>query len=61
MSAETSDSARLEVDRASYVLQADSAGRVVVSNLTLGREVRAGDVLVELDANPERLEIALSD
>jgi len=55
---ETSDSARLEVDRATYVLQADSAGRVVVSNLTLGREVRVGDVLVELDANPERLEIA---
>jgi membrane fusion protein (multidrug efflux system) len=55
---ETSESARLEVDRAAYVLQADSPGRIVMSNLVLGREVQAGDVLVELDANPERLEIA---
>jgi membrane fusion protein (multidrug efflux system) len=55
---ETTDSARLEVDRATYVLQADSPGRVVVSNLVLGREVEAGDVLVELDANPARLELA---
>jgi membrane fusion protein (multidrug efflux system) len=55
---ETSESARLEVDRAAYVLQADSPGRIVMSNLVLGREVQAGDVLVELDTNPERLEIA---
>ena len=55
---ETTDSARLEVDRATYVLQADSRGRVVVSHLVLGREVEAGDVLVELDANPARLELA---
>lgn len=52
---EVSDSARLEVDRAAYPVQANSAGRLAVSNLALGQEVRAGDVLAELDSTAERL------
>jgi membrane fusion protein (multidrug efflux system) len=54
---ETTDSARLEVDRATHLLQAPYVGRVVASRLTLGRNVEAGEILVELDANPERLQM----
>lgn len=54
---ETTDSARLEVDRAAHVLQAPYTGRVVASALVLGRNVQAGDILIDLDANPERLQI----
>lgn len=54
---ETTDSARLEVDRATHLLQAPYAGRVVASRLVLGRTVEAGEILVELDANPERLQM----
>src|SRR5262245_27332016 len=50
---EATDVARLEVDRATHVIQALTSGRIAVSNLVLGQEVREGDVLVELDANPE--------
>jgi multidrug resistance efflux pump len=52
---ETSDRARLEVDAAAYPVQASVAGRVVASRLILGTEVRAGDVLAELDSDSERL------
>jgi multidrug resistance efflux pump len=54
---ETTDSARLEVDRAAHLLQAPYGGRVVASRLVLGRDVQAGEILVELDANPERLQM----
>jgi multidrug resistance efflux pump len=54
---ETTDSARLEVARAIQVIQAPYAGKVVASHLVLGAQVQAGDVLLELDANPERLQI----
>lgn len=54
---ETSDSARLEVDRAVYSIQAPYVGKVIASHLVLGAQVQAGDVLVELDANPEHLQI----
>jgi membrane fusion protein (multidrug efflux system) len=54
---ETTDSARLEVDRATHLLQAPYGGRVVASRLVLGRTVEAGEILVELDANPERLQM----
>lgn len=52
---EVSGQARLEADRAAYVVQVPVAGRVLRANLHIGRDVRAGDVLVELDAEPERL------
>ncbi len=54
---ETTDSARLEVDRAAHVLQAPYTGRVVASRLELGRHVEQGEILLDLDANPEQLQI----
>ena len=55
---EVTNEARLEVDQAAYLLQATASGRAVVSRLVLGTMVKAGDVLVELDANPQRLQLA---
>ncbi|HEX8904172.1 MAG TPA: hypothetical protein VF771_04980, partial [Longimicrobiaceae bacterium] len=46
--------ARLEVDSAARPITAPVAGRVVRTRLSTGRAVRAGEVLVELDAEPER-------
>jgi membrane fusion protein (multidrug efflux system) len=52
---EVSDSARLEVDAAAYPIEAPAAGRLIASRLVLGKEVRAGDVLVELESRSEQL------
>jgi multidrug resistance efflux pump len=54
---EVTDLARLEVDRAIYLIQAPVAGRVVASRLVLDQEVQAGDVLVEIETDPQRLEL----
>lgn len=54
---EVTDVARLEVDQESHPIQAPVVARVISANLSLGRTVEAGDVLVELDANAEQLEI----
>lgn len=54
---EVTDIARLEVNTEAHRIQSPFVGRVQTSNLALGREVNAGDVLVELDANAERLQI----
>jgi multidrug resistance efflux pump len=54
---ETSERARIEVDRAGYSVQAPLDGRVIASRLALGRVVEAGEVLVELESEPERLQI----
>ena len=54
---EVSDTARLEVNGAAYPIQANVSGRLVASQLVLGREVRAGDVLAELESNDERLSL----
>ncbi len=51
-----SDSARIEVDEAAYAVQSPMAGRVVRTYLALGKEVKAGEPLVELDASPERFQ-----
>ena len=53
---ETTDRARVEVDQAVHVLQAPIAGRVISSNLVMGREVKAGDVVLEVDARPQQLQ-----
>ena len=55
---EISPTARLEVDQAVTPIQSPLAGRVVTTWLAIGREVHAGDLLLELDSQPERLEIA---
>ena len=55
---EVSTTARLEVDQAVTPVQAPLAGRVVTTRLAIGREVNAGDILVELDSESERLDLA---
>lgn len=52
-----SDTARLEVDSAAYPVDSPEDGRVTATHLVLGAEVRAGDALLELDAEPLRLEM----
>jgi len=52
---EVSDVARLEVNRSVHSLESPVAGRVVASHLALDREVKAGEVLVELDVRAEQL------
>ena len=50
------DTARLEVERAVYPIETPVDGRVVATHLALGREVQGGEVLVELEAEPQRLQ-----
>jgi membrane fusion protein (multidrug efflux system) len=52
---EVAETARLEVDQAAHGIEAAVGGRVTSSHLVLGQDVQAGDVLVELDAEPLRL------
>jgi len=54
---EVTDTARIEADQASHLIQARVGGQVVASRLDLGRRVKAKEVLVELDSNPERLQL----
>ncbi len=51
-----SEEARLEVDQAAYPIEAPVDGRVVATHIVLGAEVEVGAALVELDAEPFRLE-----
>jgi multidrug resistance efflux pump len=54
---ESSDSARLEVNASAYPVQANLAGRLDASQLVLGRRVRGGEILAELDSSAERLSL----
>jgi len=51
---EVTDIARVEVDRATFVVQSPVAGRIVATRLTLGADVRAGDILAEVEADMQR-------
>jgi len=53
---ETSRQARLEVESAPHDVDAPVSGRLLQSNLVLGREVSVGDVLIELDSEVLHLE-----
>jgi multidrug resistance efflux pump len=53
-----SDTADVEVDRAAHPVESQYAGRVVASTLALDREVESGDVLVELDADVQKLQLS---
>jgi membrane fusion protein (multidrug efflux system) len=53
-----STSARIEMSQAAHPVDAPVAGRVIVSHLVLGREVQSGEVLVELDATAQQLQLA---
>jgi len=55
---EVSRKARLETDSAPREISALQAGRLATSRLQIGRDVRAGDVLIELDAEAEKLRLA---
>ena len=55
---EVSDSARLEVAGAAYAVQANASGRLTASQLALGNEVHAGDILIELESKDEQLSLA---
>src|SRR5262245_23049220 len=55
---EVTDSARLELDGVVHPIEAQSAGQVVKTHLRLGRDVAVGDVLVELDARPQRYQLS---
>jgi membrane fusion protein (multidrug efflux system) len=57
---EVSDDARLEVEAAAHPLTPTVDGRVVRSALALGRQVRRGEVLVELEAVAESSSVAES-
>jgi membrane fusion protein (multidrug efflux system) len=54
---EISDSARLEVAAAPYPVEAQIAGKLTASRLVLGREVQAGEILVELESRSEQLHL----
>jgi membrane fusion protein (multidrug efflux system) len=53
---EVSPDARVELDGATFSIDSPFLGRVVATNLQVGRHVRQGDLLVELDAMAERLQ-----
>src|SRR5215813_2706044 len=50
---EVTETARLEVASAAHPVTAVVGGRIVETRLQIGQEVRAGDVLVVLDAEAE--------
>ncbi|MBV8906226.1 MAG: HlyD family efflux transporter periplasmic adaptor subunit, partial [Acidobacteriia bacterium] len=54
----TTDQARVEVAQAVYAIQAPVSGRVTRSSLELGRRVEAGEVILELENDPQQLKIA---
>ena len=54
---EVTSTARLEVDQAIRPIQSPVLAKVVTTNLQLGRDVHAGDVLVELDSATQRFQV----
>jgi membrane fusion protein (multidrug efflux system) len=55
---EVSRHARLEVQQSAHAVATLVASKVAANSLVLGQQVRAGDLLIELDAAPERLRLA---
>ncbi|MBL8699244.1 MAG: HlyD family efflux transporter periplasmic adaptor subunit [Alphaproteobacteria bacterium] len=54
---ETSRKARLEVEQLPHHVSAQFPGKIAAVSLVIGREVNAGDVLIELDASVEMLRL----
>src|SRR5688500_8124723 len=50
----SSEHARIEVDREANVVATAVDGEVVAVHVQMGQEVRAGDLLLELDSSRER-------
>lgn len=55
---EVSRTAHVEVTSASRAIATEQPGRLIASGLYVGRRVRAGEVLAELDSAPQRLRLA---
>ncbi len=55
---EVADSARLEVNSKASPIEPASSGRIVASTMVLGREVRQGEMLAELDSTAEQSSLA---
>ncbi|MEW5979229.1 MAG: HlyD family efflux transporter periplasmic adaptor subunit [Acidobacteriota bacterium] len=55
---EASTMARIEVDQAAHLIQAHVSGRVLRSHLVVGREVRLGEVLVEMEQEAQELRLS---
>lgn len=55
---EVSKRARLEVQQSAHPVAALIPSRIAANSLVLGQEVRAGDVLVTLDATTEKLRLS---
>src|SRR5580658_9290905 len=53
----TTEQARVEVAQTAFIVQAPVPGRVVRSHLFLGDLVKRGDVLVELESEPQQLRV----
>ena len=53
----STDQARVEVAQNVYYVQAPLSGRVMTSQMKLGQGVRQGDLLVELEADPQKLRV----
>jgi len=54
---EVTEQARLEADMAAHLIQAPVSGQILKSHLLLDASVEAGQVLVELDAAREQLQL----
>ncbi|MEJ0100001.1 MAG: HlyD family efflux transporter periplasmic adaptor subunit [Pseudomonadota bacterium] len=52
-----SGDARVELESATYPIASPFLGRVVSADLRVGRSVRRGDVLVEIDSMPQQLQL----
>jgi len=55
---EVSRSARVEVVSATRAIAVEHGGRLIASGLYVGRRVKAGEILAELDSSAERLRLA---
>jgi multidrug resistance efflux pump len=55
---EVSESARLEADQAIHPIEAEAAGQVVTVQMAVGRLVHRGDLLVQLQADRQQLQVA---
>jgi multidrug resistance efflux pump len=54
---EVSTDARVELDGATYPIDSPFAGRIVATSLHTGQHVRRGDLLIEIDAMAEELQL----
>jgi multidrug resistance efflux pump len=54
---EISSDARIELEGASYPIDSPFSGQVVSTGLHVGQHVNRGDLLVELDATPQQLQL----